>query len=95
LNLLRVGAFLVGVTIGLPAATLGGGLFGTGAAETPWDEVMPHRHYFQSEDGVKTYIGPNFCTNTATVEGFAGFHTMVHMTDPGLTNVMSERCVIE
>ena len=53
--------------------------------------VAAHRHYVIQEDGSKLYIGPNFCTNAATDQGFAAFHQNVHAADISL-DVWSEGC---
>jgi hypothetical protein len=54
--------------------------------------VGRHRHFTLGEDGTKTYIGPNFCDNAATDQGFAAFHQNVHIAVIGLDNVLGEPC---
>ena len=61
------------------------------SAEAP-SPVGAHRHYIFAADGSKVYVGPNFCDIDAAVQGFAGFHHKVHLTDPGLVDVRSEGC---
>jgi hypothetical protein len=82
----RIAALIFGVTIGTSL------VLGSGAAladkPTP---VNAHRHYIMV-NGAKVYIGPNFCDIDALAQGFAAFHHHVHLTDPGLIDVLSEPC---
>jgi len=82
----KLTALLVGVTVGT-AVALGSGVV---SAERP-GPVGAHRHFIV-ENGVNVYVGPNFCDVDAAEQGFAGFHHKVHITDPGLVDVMSEGC---
>jgi hypothetical protein len=80
------------VTIGVTAAAAPGiAIFGHVTADQP-APVCPHRHYKLTNDGEKVYIGPNFCSNAATAEGFSAFHYNVHLTDPGMNDIKSEPC---
>jgi len=82
----RIAALIFGVAFGLAL------VFGSGAAQA--DKPPPigaHRHYVLVNDS-KVYIGPNFCDVDAAAQGFEPFHLKVHVTDPGLVDVLSEGC---
>jgi len=61
------------------------------AAAPPEPPTRAHRHYI-TVNGEKVYVGPNFCAVPANVTGWAAYHTQVHLTDPGLTDVSAEGC---
>jgi hypothetical protein len=86
---LRIAVLLLGITIGIGFMAASRHV----AADTP-ASVAAHRHFFKSSDtGEKIYVGPNFCNNTATADGFANFHYNVHKAQPGINNnIQSEDC---
>jgi hypothetical protein len=61
-------------------------------AADPPASVPAHRHYKYSGSGEKVYVGPNFCDNAATKNGFSNFHRNVHLVDPGINDIWSEPC---
>ena len=68
-------------------------MVGVGVVQAdPPAPVGAHRHFITDSAGNKVYVGPNFCDIDATAQGFAGFHHKVHLTDPGLVDVLSEGC---
>jgi hypothetical protein len=89
---LRIAALVLGVTLGVAASWMG--FWGVAAEDNSPPLVGPHRH-FTLTDGGKVYIGPNFCDNDVTSQGFAAFHDKVHMELlPSLNDVvvLSEGC---
>jgi hypothetical protein len=89
---LRIAALLLGITIGLEATAMSGIMISRHvAADTP-APVPPHRHYKYTASGEKLYVGPNFCANAATGQGFYAYHRNVHLTDPGMNDIRSESC---
>jgi hypothetical protein len=89
---LRIAALLLGITIGLEVTAMSGIMISRHvAADTP-APVLPHRHYKYTASGEKLYVGPNFCANAATGQGFYAYHRNVHLTDPGMNDIRSESC---
>jgi hypothetical protein len=89
---LRIAALALGITLGVGASWMG--FWGVAAEDNSPPPVGPHRHYTVT-DGQKVYIGPNFCDNAATEQGFAAFHHKVHIAvRPSLNDVVvkSEGC---
>jgi hypothetical protein len=75
-------------------AIVAGGVANT-AIDVSADRPAPigaHRHYKFAANGDKVYVGPNFCDVDASAQGFYGFHQKVHVTDPGLNDILSEGC---
>jgi len=64
---------------------------GDATADAP-GPVGAHRHYRLAANGDKVYVGPNFCDVEAAAQGFYGFHAKVHLTDPGINDILSEGC---
>jgi hypothetical protein len=87
---LRLAALALGITLGVGASWMG--FWGVAAEDNSPPIVVRHRHYKLAEDGTKTYVGPNFCDNAATDQGFAAFHQNVHIAVIGLDNVLGEPC---
>jgi hypothetical protein len=91
---LRIAALALGITLGVGASWMG--FWGVAAEDNnpPSPEnLVPHRHFTFKDDGVtKVYVGPNFCANAATEQGWAAYHYNVHVIDPGLTNIERELC---
>ena len=89
---LRIAALLLGITIGLEVTAMSGIMISRHVAADSPAPVPPHRHYKYTASGEKLYVGPNFCTNAATAQGFYAFHKNVHLTDPGINDIWSEPC---
>jgi hypothetical protein len=89
---LRLAALLLGITIGLEVVAMSGIMIARHVAADSPQPVSPHRHYKLSASGEKIFVGPNFCTNAATAQGFDAFHRNVHVTDPGMNDIKSEPC---
>jgi hypothetical protein len=92
LTKLRVAALALGITLGVGASWMG--FWGVAAEDNSPPPVGRHRHYTVT-DGTKTYVGPNFCDNAATDQGFYAFHLNVHVALlPSLNDVVvqSEGC---
>jgi hypothetical protein len=90
---LRVAALALGITLGVGASWTG--FWGVAAEDNnpPSPEgLRPHRHFTLKDDGEKVYVGPNFCANAATEQGWAAYHDKVHITAIGLDNVQAELC---
>jgi hypothetical protein len=83
---LRIAMLLLGITIGIGFMAVSRHV----AADTP-TPVTAHRHFKISDTGEKIYVGPNFCDNDATGDGFANFHRNVHLY-PGMNGIQSELC---
>ena len=83
----RFAALVFGVTFGVSLALGSGAAF----ADKPGPVPPPHRHYVLVNDS-KVYVGPNFCAVPASEQGWVAFHHKVHVTDPGLVDVLAEGC---
>jgi hypothetical protein len=90
---LRIAALVLGVTLGVAASWVG--FWGVAAEDNSPPPVGPHRHYTVTDGSGKVYIGPNFCDNDVTSQGFAAFHHKVHIamlpSDEDVV-VLSEGC---
>jgi hypothetical protein len=91
---LRIAALALGITLGVGASWMG--FWGVAAEDnnppSP-DGVVPHRHFTLKDDGAKVYVGPNFCANAATEQGWAAYHWNVHRAQAGIINeIIAERC---
>jgi hypothetical protein len=89
---LRIAALALGITLGVGASWVG--FWGVAAEGNSPPLLSAHRHYTLGEDGTKTYVGPNFCENAATDQGFAAFHQNVHAAVIGQDNVLGEKCFL-
>ena len=89
---LRIAALLLGITIGLEVTAMSGIMISRHVAADSPAPVLPHRHYKYTASGEKLYVGPNFCANAATRQGFYAYHRNVHLTDPGINDIRSESC---
>jgi hypothetical protein len=87
---LRIAALALGITLGVGASWMG---FWQAQADNDARPVLPHRHYV-IEDGVKEYIGPNFCVNGSTSQGFYNFHWNVHLNMTDDLEVKREDCLL-
>jgi hypothetical protein len=87
-NMLRIAALALGLTLGIVASGMG---LWQAQADNDAPIVGPHRHYV-IEDGVKEYIGPNFCDNERNSQGFYNFHANVHLNMTDDRDVRFEGC---
>jgi hypothetical protein len=88
---LRIAALLLGFIIGLEVIAMSGIMIPRHVAADSPAPVAPHRHYEITASGEKVYVGPNFCDNATTAQGYHAFHRNVHLMDPGI-NYMTEPC---
>jgi hypothetical protein len=87
-NMLRVAALTLGLALGIVASGMG---LWQAQADNDALPVPAHRHFI-FEDGVKEYIGPNFCDNDRTSQGFYNFHWNVHRNMKDDLDVLAEGC---